>query len=197
MMLTAVHFKSQSKFVGLSFQDAEFLGKHDELSVFINVADETNQNMTTSQRELLYWHQRLGHADMARIQVLLAEPKNREEKGILTPKNKKSSSCAKPLCTACQLAKQTRRTSPATNTTLNNDIAGHLSQGDLTPGQWVSMDQYMSALHGRLPHAKGKEPKSKKYAGGTIFHDHATQLIFLRHQVSLAHRRNFENQTRF
>jgi hypothetical protein len=174
MMLTAAHFKSQSKFVGLCFQDAEFLGKHDELSAFIKIADETNQNMTASQRGLLYWHQRLGHANMARIQVSLTEPKNQEEKGILTPKNKKSSSCAKPLCTACQLAKQTRRTSPATNTTLNNDIAGHLSQGDLTPGQRVSMDQYMSALHGRLPHTKGKEPKSKKYTGGTIFHDHAT-----------------------
>jgi hypothetical protein len=47
------------------------------------------------------------------------------------------------------------------------------------------MDQHMSALHSRLPHTKGKEPKWKKYTGGTIFHDHATQLIFLRHQVSL------------
>jgi hypothetical protein len=135
LMLTAAHFKSQGKFVRLTFQDAEFLGKHDELSAFINVADETNQNMTASQRGLLYWHQRLGHADMAQIQVLLAEPRNKDEKGILTPQNKKSSSCAKPLCTACQLAKQTRRTSPATNITLNNDVAGHLSQGDLRPSQ--------------------------------------------------------------
>jgi hypothetical protein len=88
MMLTAAHFRSQSKFVGLSFQDAEFLGKHDELSAFINVADETNQNMTASQREFLYWHHRPGHADMARIQVLLAELRNKEEKGILTSKTR-------------------------------------------------------------------------------------------------------------
>jgi hypothetical protein len=78
-----------------------------------------------------------------------------------------------------------RQTSPATGVTTNDDITGHLSEGDLRPVRQVSLNQYMSALHGRLPHTKGKEPKSKKYTSGTIFSDHATQYIFLRHQVSL------------
>ena len=43
----------------------------------------------------------------------------------------------------------------------------------------------MSALHGRLPHTKGKESKNKKYTGGTLFVDHATQLISHHHQISL------------
>jgi hypothetical protein len=47
------------------------------------------------------------------------------------------------------------------------------------------MDQYISGLHGRLPHTKGKEAKSKKFTGGTIFVDHASGLIHHRHQVSL------------
>jgi hypothetical protein len=43
----------------------------------------------------------------------------------------------------------------------------------------------MSATHGRLPHTKGKESKSKKYTGGTIFVDHSTSYIHHANQVSL------------
>jgi hypothetical protein len=60
-----------------------------------------------------------------------------------------------------------------------------IRQGDLLPGECVSIDQYISALPGRLPNTKGKELKSNQYNGGTIFVDHATTLIYLKHQVSL------------
>ena len=55
----------------------------------------------------------------------------------------------------------------------------------LTPGDCVSVDQYISGLPGRLPHTAGKENKSKWYNGGTIFVDHASGYAFLRHQVAL------------
>jgi hypothetical protein len=60
-----------------------------------------------------------------------------------------------------------------------------LTRNKLEPGQTVSIDQYMSATHGRLARTKGKEVKSKKYTGGTLFIDHATQYIHCRHQVLL------------
>ena len=47
------------------------------------------------------------------------------------------------------------------------------------------MDQYISKTPGRLPHTFGKERKEDKYVGGTIFVDHATGYIFLKHQTSL------------
>jgi hypothetical protein len=53
------------------------------------------------------------------------------------------------------------------------------------PGQLVSTDQYVSKLKGRLPHTKGKEQEHEKYCGGTIFVDHASGRVFLRHQVTL------------
>jgi hypothetical protein len=49
----------------------------------------------------------------------------------------------------------------------------------------VSIDQYISALPGQLPHTKGKESKNDRYHGGTIFMDQASQYVYLRNQVSL------------
>jgi hypothetical protein len=64
---------------------------------------------------------------------------------------------------------QTRQTRPAQF----EDVV--LRAGDLLPGNKVSIDQYISALPGRLPHTKGKESKKDCYHGGTIFMDHASQ----------------------
>jgi hypothetical protein len=46
-----------------------------------------------------------------------------------------------------------------------------LRQGHLQPGIMVSIDQYISAIPGRLEHTRGKETKKEKYVGGTIFCD--------------------------
>ena len=62
---------------------------------------------------------------------------------------------------------------------------GVLRGGHLLPGEKVSIDQYISALPGRLPHTKGKESKKDRYHGGTIFVDHASQFVHLSNQVSL------------
>jgi hypothetical protein len=47
------------------------------------------------------------------------------------------------------------------------------------------IDQYIYGLPGCLPHTKGKESKDNHYNGGTIFVDHASLLMFLKHQVAL------------
>lgn len=60
-----------------------------------------------------------------------------------------------------------------------------LKRDNLQPGDMVSIDQYYSAALGRLPNTKGKESKKDKYCGGTLFVDHASSLVFLKHQVSL------------
>jgi hypothetical protein len=49
----------------------------------------------------------------------------------------------------------------------------------------VSVDQYISALPGRLLNTKGKEAKKDMYCGGTIFVDHASSRVFIKNQVSL------------
>jgi hypothetical protein len=104
-----------------------------------------------------------------------------------SPEAKESSvlSLSRPLCAACQLAKQTRQGAGVRTTVPVPETLDGLTRNKLEPGQSVSIDQYMSAAHGRVAHTKGKEAKSKKYTGGTLFIDHATQYIHCRHQVSL------------
>jgi hypothetical protein len=60
-----------------------------------------------------------------------------------------------------------------------------LQTGDVTPGGIVSIDQYISALPGCLPHTKGKESKKVCYHGGIIFVDHTSQFVYLQNQASL------------
>ena len=59
-------------------------------------------------------------------------------------------------------------------------------QGDVQPGDCVSLDQYESSYLGHLPHTKGKEKKRDKFVGGTIGVDHArSMIVVLQHQSSL------------
>ena len=183
-MLMPNHFdgRSETTTVGLTFQDLASLGGHAKRMQLMNVSDETNQNLTKPQKELLLWHQRLCHADMQRVQNLMREPQDPLKRKILEPQQQSASSCDRPLCTACQLSKQGRQT-PDSSFAL--PPAMDIRQGDLKPGECVSIDQYESSTPGRLKHTKGKEPKKDKFIGGTIFVDHATSYIHLHNQVSL------------
>jgi Reverse transcriptase (RNA-dependent DNA polymerase) len=178
--------------VGLTMADVSLLSSPELLFSHLSVADETNQNLTSSQKELLKWHWRLGHANMQWIQHLLSshpshadDNEPRPDHPILRSQTPKSSSCLLPLCAACQMAKQTRR-NPSTNPRPHlpeNDMI--LRRDDVDPGAMVSIDQYISTVPGRLPHTKGKEQKKDRYVGGTLFVDHGTAFVYIKHQVSL------------
>jgi hypothetical protein len=116
---------------------------------------------------------------------MLCQPRGQDLIQVLKQKNQASSACSRPLCAACQLAKQIRQGAGVRTTVPVPETLDGLTRNKLEPGQTVSIDQYMSVTHGRLAHTKGKEAKSKKYTGGTLFIDHATQYIHCRHQVLL------------
>jgi hypothetical protein len=91
--------------IGFTYEErASF--KAEAESVFLSVADESNQNIMASQKELLQWHCRLGHANFKWIQrlalMLRKSPEGLEGKPILRTKVKSVSSCPAPLCAACQ-----------------------------------------------------------------------------------------------
>jgi hypothetical protein len=72
MMLTNKHFNQREDHVeGLTFQEA--LAFSIAKSALKNVADETNQNISYAQKELLLWHQKLYHCDQ-RVQTFLRKP---------------------------------------------------------------------------------------------------------------------------
>lgn len=93
--------------VGFTFSDQSILSN--QSLVQLSVADETNQNLTPRQKELLKWHWKLGHAHFGWIQRLSSNSKNRRR--ILDSKHP-ISSAATPYCAACSLSKLKRRTPP-------------------------------------------------------------------------------------
>jgi hypothetical protein len=185
LMLTAQYFKRSANFVGLSYADTQQLADTNQMHTFMSVADEANQNLTISQKELLLWHQRLGHADQQQIQQMLAKPVNSDLAQVIQPKTPRASAISHVLCATCQLAKQPRTGAGMSRSIPVPGKRGGLTTDKLQPGQTVSIDQYMSSTHGRLAHTKGKESKSKKFTGGTLFVDHATLYIHCTNQVSL------------
>jgi hypothetical protein len=185
----AAHFSSNQHTVGLERDDIDLFASPDELFELMSVADETNQNLTQPQKELLQWHWKLGHCNFQWVQSLAADSKLNDAKGeeklpLLQTKNK-ISSIVPPLCAACQLAKQSRR-GAGSSTEFKLEERDMILKRDTTePGDCVSMDQYVSTVLGRLPNTKGKEKKDEKFNGGTIFVDHATGYVYLTYQVSL------------
>ncbi len=153
-----------------------------------SVMDEQNSNLSSAQRELLAWHFRWGHVSMSTIQRLI-RPKNHpgrdngvEQEHLTHPviirSNFNSHACDRPHCAACHLGKATR-TKIATKSNPGSSN-GALKRGHLDPGDCVSMDQYEVFHHGRtLNSSKGT------VVGGTIFVDHASGRMMVKHQESL------------
>ena len=172
--------------MGLAFEDVMALSKEFDCRGLMSVADETNQNVTQAQRELLTWHWKLGHANFEWIQDLCRDPQT-DRRRILHTKHRQVSNC--PVnglrCTACQLGKQRRRGANTQHTHTKDGRHMVTRSENLRPGDCVSLDQYDSTLTGRLPHTRGKEPKKDQYTGSTLFIDHATGLMHCVHQVSL------------
>ena len=92
---------------------------------------------------------------------------------------------AGPLCTACQYAKQRRKTTPGTVKKSIESERSALKTGDLFPGSTVSVDHFACNPLGRLLNTYGKERADDKYKGGYIFVDHATGFVHVVLQVKL------------
>jgi len=181
LMLTSSQLSNNV--AGARIADGHVLSNTSILNTLMSVVEQTNQNLTASQKELLLLHQKLGHINLQWIQRLCG--KNRETKtSVLLTKNPNVSTVERPLCAACQMAKQPVCT-PISSSKSNSTVQMKLKRAHLNPGDAVSMDQYISRTPGRLPHTKGKEQKKFKYSGGTIFADHASSFVFVNHQVSL------------
>ena len=81
--------------------------------IFMSVMDETNQNLTKAQRELLQWHWKLSQLGFQWLQGLMPKnPKSMEYfddselwAPVIETKTPIAQSCAAPLCAACQLGR--------------------------------------------------------------------------------------------
>jgi hypothetical protein len=157
---------------------------NDVKSILTNVADETNQNFSGPQRELLLWHHKLGHINFDWLQTLARQGRDSNKRRVFESKFASIANCCALLCAACQMGKGKRRPTGAKHAFDINKMK--LKEETLRPGDRLHIDQYKSATTGRLPHTKGHEKSSFQYNGGLIAVDGASGKVFVRHQVSLA-----------
>ncbi len=159
------------------------------LEAKLSLLDASNRNLTNEQKELLLWHQRLGHAGQGWLQSLMRPSKpiigERLDSAIIPIKQPKTASCPKvDPCEACAMSKQSFQTPKRGRRVVISAREMAIKSNDLKPGDCVSIDQFISRTPGRLAQSRGRETKLR-YTGGTIMVDHASGYIFLQSQVSL------------
>ena len=189
-----------------SFWASAFHFTSTDVDAYPVVLDKQNVNLSAAQKEVLLWHQRLCHASIRWIQLLMRDRKWLKSRtsddalhsGPFLPcLNRRGPTCdILPLkCASCLLGKAHRRTPEShkqqvTDPDATNDFRKRvdgtlpkiLKRGHLHPGDCVSADHYVSSVQGRLYDSFGREKHG--YSCGTLFVDHASGHVFNYCQLS-------------
>ena len=158
-------------------------------SSFVNAATSShlsnNQNLSGAEKELLSWHEKLGHLAFSKIQFLMRS-------GVLASSEvarrlHRSAAALKPLrCAACIFAKQKARSVPGRySTAIVDSRSGILQKDNLLPGQEISVDHFICSQKGRLFTSRGKTADKDMFKGGCIFCDHASNYVHVEFQTVL------------
>jgi transposase InsO family protein len=151
-----------------------------------SLTEGVNFNLSDPEKELLKWHYRLGHVGMRRVQWLFRQNILSTTERSRRLQQAASKLTSGPLCTACQYAKQRRKTAPGSIKRTDKLNMGALKIEKMFPGQMVSVDHFMSSTKGRLLHTYGKEADEEKFRGGCIFVDHSSGYIHVELQSHLS-----------
>ena len=155
------------------------------------VADETNQQLTGPQKELLLWHWKLG-INMQHVQELMHDRvfQDGDDEPIRLPpilptKHVTTKSCSIPMCMSCELAKMRTRTPKVKVSKAIAEKEGVLSRDCYEPGDMVSSDQFNVHTAGRKLNGYGRESAENGYHGGTVYIDASSGLVRVEMQVSM------------
>ena len=130
-----------------------------------NILGEDNSNLSASQKEVLLWHQRLSHASIRWVQMLMRKRDWLKSVGgeslhngpFITTRSSAPTCDISPLkCGACLCAKATVKR-PQYMPPHPLMERGFLKAGNVHPGSCISADHYFSPVQGRLLHTFGRE----------------------------------------
>ena len=122
------------------------------------VLDDDNANLSSTQKALLLDHQQLGHVRMSLIQKLHTCPTDTTKPSFiptddaiqcvppLSPLMAGQLKCAAPMCSTCNLAKSKTRNMGVKTTKPNPEKVDIPRDGDLQPGNCISVDQHKSSV---------------------------------------------------
>ena len=161
------------------------------------VCDAKNQNLTAAQKEILMWHTRLSHAGLSSVHNLCRQrrtvPVDKADDLVQYQSSKclpcihkiPNDACCGLLCASCLASKSAKR-SPINRSTSKPGPKMVLKQNDLSPGDCISCDHYISPVPGRAIANSGYSSSAHGYTCGTIYVDHASGFMFVRHQTTTA-----------
>jgi hypothetical protein len=132
-----------------------------------SVLHQTNSNLSSSQKEVLLWHQCLSHASTNWMQTLMRDRKwlldtIHVNAGLHSGPFIVMKSCAPHCvvshikCAMCLFAKASTWSPPTMAPRLSSNNL-MLKPNHLAPGDCVSADHYFSPVQGRLLHTFGNE----------------------------------------
>ena len=132
----------------------------------VSTTAATNTNLGPADKELLRWHNRLGHIGMLKVQFLMRT-------GVLATseatRRLHAAACKLanlPLCSACQFGKQRCRPEPGNTTTVVRERDGALKDRCLLPGQTVSVNHFLCSTKGWVFTSRGRSKYADMYTGG-------------------------------
>jgi hypothetical protein len=155
------------------------------LNAIVTTVSAENMNLSEAQKELVCWHNCLGHVSYARVQNLMRSGTLAHSESTRHLHTAACKLTELPKCAACQFGKQKRRPTPGKTSTIVRDRAGVLRQDHLAPGQRVSVDHFVCSTKGRLFGSRGKTNPNTMYCGGCIFVDHASSHVHVEFQAHL------------
>ena len=155
------------------------------LAGVLSEVHESNKNLTNPEKELLRWHQRLGHINFKQVKFLLNQGILAESQTQRSLHRAAAQVRSTPKCAACLFAKQQRRPTAGRTTTTVRDQQGTLSADQLLPGQKISVDHFASSTKGRLFSSSGRSNPDYMYSGGCIFVDHSSGYLDVQFQTRL------------
>lgn len=157
------------------------------LNTMVTSVDPRNINLTEPQKELLRWHQRLGHLDFKKIQFLLRSGALSYTPSMRALHTQAAKLTHPPKCAACQFGKQTARSvkgQPKPRNVVVDRPPPVLKEDKLFPGQMISVDHFVCSTKGVTPTSRGGA-NSPGYVGGCIMVDLASGLVHVEHQQHL------------
>ena len=156
------------------------------------VEHNSNNQFSAVQRTLFRYHCRLGHLGYTHLQWLLRQ-------GLFGPGGIHcgNRSVTPPLCTACLHGGQTKRPIQGNQRSQDPAHKGILKQEQLTPGQRIFSDQFVSSVPGRNFNGRGQSLSQTNYVGGTVFCDAASGYLSIHHQVGFTASETIRSKTLF
>mmetsp|Transcript_12663 Transcript_12663/g.26696 ORF Transcript_12663/g.26696 Transcript_12663/m.26696 type:complete len:115 (+) Transcript_12663:51-395(+) len=110
---------------------------------------------------------------MHRVQELMREHRSKDEHGrediipaVIKPKFASTPNCNIPLCMTCRLAQAKRRNAQVSTSKPVADKKDILSWDRYEVGDFVSADQFVVTIPGRLPTGYGREGGNARFHGG-------------------------------